>query len=178
MNEATVYITSALFAISIFPVHFFNYIFVNSQTKYANLNVSIFRLLRIYNINTVENGHGEMQINGKNKKMSLSAVKKNLYKIYNKLCIYKIIQLSDIGMKKDENAYIALTQSAISTLGYKFIQINDSYSKLRNYTVLNYEHEYIRYYAKAVTILNFIVVAKIFLIIIWEKINELKTKKI
>jgi large-conductance mechanosensitive channel len=55
------------------------------------------------------------------------------------------------------------------------LQINGNYCKLRNYTVLNEEHSEIRYYAKAVTILNLIVVAKILFIIIMEKLHERKT---
>lgn len=101
----------------------------------------------------------------------------NFYKIFNQLCVYKIIQLSDFGVKNQNNAYAALTQNAFTTAFYKFLQINGNYCKLRNYTVINEEHEYIRYYAKAVTIINLNVILKIFTIIIMEKLNEIKNKK-
>ena len=66
---------------------------------------------------------------------------------------------------------MALAQSALTTALYKFIQINGNFCKLRNYSVLNQEHSEVRYYAKAVTVLNLLVVAKIILIIIKEKLK-------
>ena len=77
-------------------------------------------------------------------------------------------------MQKMSNAYILLAQNGLTTAIYKFLQMNGNYGKFRNYTVLNAEHSEIRYYAKAVTVLNVMVLAKIFLIIIMEKINERK----
>lgn len=175
MNDLFVYLAAIGFAVFIFPVHIFNYVYISTSEKYANLNVAAYRIIRFYNVNTVKNKPTEMQINGRNKKMNTDVIKKSLYKIFNSLCIYKIVQLSDIGMKNESNAYVALGQNALSNAIYKFIQINDHYAKLRNYTVMNYEHGDIRYYAKAVTILNLFVVAKILLIILTEKLNELKT---
>lgn len=171
MNEAMVYLTAAGFALSLFPFHLYNYVFINSEKKYASVNVGVFRFFNFLNLNTVEDKPGEMQINGKNKKLDLSAIKLSAYKIFNKLCIYKIVQLGDYGLKNQNNAYVALTQSAFSTAIYKFIQINGGYTKLRNYTLLNETHSHVRYYCKAVTILNFIVVGRIILILISEKLN-------
>lgn len=169
-----VYCAAVGFLISVFPIHVFNYIYINTEEKYASMNVTLFRFIRIFNVNTVKDKPGEMQINGKNKKMSLSAFKYNFYKIFNQLCIYKIIQLSDFGMKNQNNAYYALAQFAATNTAYKFLQINGNYTKLRNHTILNEEHSSVRYYAKAVTIINLMVVTKIFFIMIMEKINEHK----
>ncbi len=174
MNEAMVYISAIGFALSLFPFHLYNYIYINSEKKYAALNVCAYRFLRFFNANTVKDKPGEMQINGKNKKFDVKDIKFSAYKIFNSLCIYKIIQLGDYGLVKQNNAYIVLTQNALTTAIYKFIQINGNYAKLRNYTVLNEEHGYIRYYCKAVTIINMFVVGKIILILIMEKINALK----
>lgn len=176
MDEALVWLSAAGFAIMLFPVHLYNYIYINSGEKYASVNVGVYRLFNFLNLNTVENKPGEMQINGKNKKVDLRAVKPGLYKIFNSLCIYKIVQLGDYGVKEQNNAYAALAQSAFSTALYKFIQVNGHYSKLRNYSVLNEEHSHINYYCKAVTVLNLIVVGKIILILISEKMN-VKNKK-
>ena len=115
-----------------------------------------------------------MQINGKNKKMNLDILKINFYRIFNKLCIHKIVQLSDFGIKNQDHAYVALAQYSLTTAIYKFLEINGNYCKLKNYTVLNEEHSYIRYYAKAVTVINVFVIVKILLIIEMEKLNELK----
>ena len=174
MNLALVWLSAAGVLLFIFPIHINNYIYVNTGSKYASLNVGIFKF-NFYNINTVSDSFGEMQINGKNKKMDAKKLNISLYKIFNQLCIYKVVQLGDYGMKKEGNAYVALAQSCFTTAIYKFLQINGNYCKLRNYTVLNEEHSEIRYYAKAVTILNLTVVAKILFIIIMEKLHERKT---
>lgn len=170
-------IGAAGFLISIFPIHVVNYLYINTEEKYASINITVFRFIRLYNINTIKDKPNEMQINGKNKKMDISALKMNFYKIFNQLCIYKIIQLSDFGIKNQNNAYAALAQNAVTTAAYKFLKINGNYCKLRNYTIINEEHDYIRYYAKAVTIINLNVILKIFAIIIMEKINEIKNQK-
>ena len=127
-----------------------------------------------FNANTVKNKPGEMQVNGKSKKFDLSDIRYSAYKIFNSLCFYKIVQLGDFGLKEDKNAYFALTQNALTVAIYKFIQINGNYAKLRNYTVLNGSHGFVRYYCKSVTIINGIVVAKIILILIMEKLNAHK----
>ena len=174
MNEAMVYLSAVGFALTLFPVHLYNYIYVNSENKYASLNIGVYKMFNFFNANTVKDKPGEMQVNGKSKKMDMRNVKSSAYKIFNTLCIYKIVQLGDYGVKEQKNAYVALAQSAFTTAIYKFIQINGNYSKLRNYTVLNEESDNVRYYCKAVTILNFVVVGKIILILLLEKLNEFK----
>lgn len=169
-----VFFAAAGFFISVFPIHVFNYIYVNTEEKYASVNVSLYRYVKIYNINTVKNNPKMMQVNGKDKKLNINFLKINFYRIFNKLCFYKIVQLSDFGLKNQNNAYVALAQNAASTAVYKFFQVNGNYTKLRNYIVLNEAHSEIRYYAKAVTIINLFVITKIIFIMILEKLNELK----
>ena len=89
MNEALIYIAAAGFLISVFPIHVFNYIYINTEEKYASINVTVFRFLKIYNINTVKNKPNEMQINGKNKNVDIDIIKTNFYKFFNKLCIQR-----------------------------------------------------------------------------------------
>lgn len=174
MDNILVYLAAAGFFIAVFPVHIFNYIFINTATKYASINAGLYKLT-LFNANTVENKPNEMQINGKNKKIDGKILNINFYRIFNQICLYKIIQLGDYGMKNQNNAFVALAQNAFTTAIYKFIQMNGNYCKLRNYTILNEEHSELRYYAKAVTIINLIVVAKIIFILITEKLHELKT---
>ena len=169
-----VYMAAVGFMISIFPIHVFNYIYINTEEKYASINVTIFRYIRIYNINTVKDKPNEMQINGKRKKMNVSMLKLNFYRIFNKLCIQKVVQLSDFGVRDENGAYAAVVQNGITTAAYSFLKINENRVKLRNYTVLNQEHSSIRYYAKAVTIINLFVITQIILVIILEKLNERK----
>ncbi|MDE7306360.1 MAG: hypothetical protein K2N33_03125, partial [Clostridia bacterium] len=135
-----------------------------------------YRFIRLLNVNSVKNNPAEMQVNGKNKKVDPKFLKVNLYRIFNQLCIFKLIQLSDFGMKNPDNAYAALAQNGATMAVYKFLQMNGNYTKLRNYTVLNEEHCSVRYYAKAVTVINLTVLLKMFLIYLMEKAyNELKT---
>lgn len=165
------------FLISVFPIHIFNYIYINTEQKYASINLTVFRFIRIYNINTVKDKPNEMQVNGKNKSISFDALKLNYYKIFNKLCVHKVVQLTDFGVKDEKNAYLALAQNSITTALYGFLKINGNTVKLRNYTVLNQEHSEIRYYAKAVTIINLLVITRIFITILMEKLYELKNQK-
>ena len=95
MNEALVYVSAISFLLLIFPIHIFNYIYVNTEEKFASINVTVFRFLRLYNINTVKNKPNEIQFNGKSKKMDWNSLKLNFYKIFDKLCVCKVIQLSD-----------------------------------------------------------------------------------
>ncbi len=169
-----IYLAAAGFLISIFPVHIFNYVYINTEEKYASINVTAYRFIKLLNANSIKNRPAEMQINGKNKKLNPETLRINFYKIFDKLCIYKIVQLSDFGMKNQNNAYVALTHNGVTLAVYKFLQINGNYAKLRNYTVFNEEHSHVRYYAKAVTIINLTVLLKIFLIYFVEKLNELK----
>ncbi len=173
MVTALVILSFVGFAISVFPLHVYNYLYINTEQKYMSLNIGIYGI-NIYNVNSVAGHPEEMQINGKSKKINAGIVKSNLYKIFNCLCLYKVIQLGDYGLQKNANAYLALAQHGISTALYKFIQINGNYCKLRNYTVFNEEHGYFRYYAKVVTIINMVVVAKILFILLMEKLDERK----
>lgn len=176
MADVWVWLAGVVFFLAVFPLHIYNYLFINTATKYASINAGIYGI-NFFNANTVENNPREMQVNGKKKKIDASSFNLNFYKIFNQLCIYKIIQLGDYGIQKDGNAYILLLQHGLTTAIYKFLQMNGNYGKLRNYAVLNSEHSDIRYYAKAVTVVNLIVVAKILFIIVMEKINERKNQK-
>lgn len=174
MKEAMVYLAAAGFLISVFPIYVYNYVYINTEEKYASVNVTFYRFIKLFNMNTVKDKPNEMQINGKSKKVNSDLLKINYYRMFNQVCVYKVIQLSDFGLVNTNNAYAALTQSALTTAVYKFLQINGNYTKLRNYIVLNEEHSDIRYYAKVVTIINLLVIAKIILIFIMEKIYERK----
>lgn len=173
MNFA-VYLAAAFFALSIFPLHFYNYIYVNTSEKYASMNAGIFGI-NFLNINTVKDNFREMQVNGKNKKTKIVKPLKFFYKLFNQLCIYKIVQLGDFGTQNEKNVYAAFAQSSASTFFYKLIQVNGNFCKLRNYTVFNEEHGEIRYYLKAVTVVNLTVILKILLIFLLEKRYERKT---
>ncbi len=176
MSEAAIYLAFFGFALSVFPIHIINYVYVNTGKKYASVNVGVYGI-NFFNINTVQDKPNHIQINGKDKKMNMSKFKLSFYKIFNMLCIFKIVQLGDYGIQGGAVPYVVLAQNCLTTAIYKFIQINGNFCKLRNYTILNQEHSEIHYYAKVVTILNLTVVAKILFLILTETLYAHKNKK-
>lgn len=174
MNEAIVWLSFIGFFIAVFPIHIFNYVYVNTDEKYASVNVSAYRIIRILNVNTVKNSFDKMQVNGKEKKVNLNLVQKNSYKIFNNLCLTKIIQLSDFGLLNQNHAYVAFVQNALTTAVYSFIKANGGRTKLKNYTVINLSHDSINYYLKVVGIINVIVISKLIFILLLEKLNDVK----
>lgn len=177
MDEALVYLSAIGFLISVFPIHVFNYVYITTTQPYASLNVTLYRFFRVLNVNTVKNSATKMIVNGKEKKMDKSFINKNALKIFNNLCITKIIQVADFGLKKQSNVYFAFGQNCLTQALYAFVRINGGRVKLRNYTLLNYEHGDITYYLKLVGIINLMTIGKIFSILLLEKLNELKIKK-
>lgn len=174
MSETVVYLSAIVFFIAVFPVHIFNYVYITTAKPYASLNVSLFRVIPVFNINTVKNSINKMNVNGKEKKMDKSFISNNALKIFNNLCITKIVQLSDFGLQKPSNIYFAFGQNCLTQAIYAFVRINGGRVKLRNYTLLNYEHDEITYYMKMVGVINLMTIGKIFTILLWEKLNEHK----
>lgn len=172
MSNALVILSAAGFFIALFPVHIYNYVYVNTGEKYASLNVSAFRLIRIFNANTIKNSPNKMQINGRDRKVNLNFVKSKPLKIFNSLCLLKVVQLGDFGLLSDSSIYFALGQNVLSNAVYSFIEANGGRTKLKNYTVLNREHGKVVYYAKIVGVINLITVTKIIFMLLTEKINE------
>ena len=171
MNEALVYLSAILFLIAIFPVHIINYIYISTGEKYASVNVTVYRLFTLLNINTVRPPEPQ---NGKNeeKEESKLLTAGNWLTIYNNLCITKIVQLGDYGLQNSDNAYLALENDMFTNVVYTFVNMNGGRTKLRNYSVLNYEHANVNYYLKLVGIINIMTLLKLFTVFFWEKINE------
>ena len=44
MSTVLVYLAAVGFLISIFPVHVFNYIYLNTENRYASVNAGIYKL--------------------------------------------------------------------------------------------------------------------------------------
>lgn len=171
MNEALVYLSAILFFIAIFPVHVFNYAYVSTSQRYASFNVTVFRLFTVLNLNTErppkdDDKKDEQEDEGK----LMTPV--NWLKIFNSLCITKIVQLGDYGIRNPDIAYVALLNSTLTDAVYAFVKINGGRTKLKNYTILNYEHDHINYYLKLAGVINIITLTKLFMIFIWGKINE------
>ena len=170
MENVIVYGAAALCAVSLLPVYVSVYAYADSAVKYASANVCLYRFMRIVNMNTAEDGH--MQMNGKDLKINPARAVKGGKAILDNLCLFKLIQLSDFGLKGEACAYGAIAQSAITLPLYKYLELSGSACKLRNYVILNREHGDVKYCAKAVAVINFVAAIKIILMLIMEKDNE------
>lgn len=175
MSEALVYISAIAFLIAVFPVHVLCYVYVSSGEKYASINVTLYRLITILNFNTDKlpkrGGNDEDE---KDKDKLMTPV--NWLKIFNNLCITKIVQLGDYGLQNPDNAYVALANDAATNAVYTFVKINGGKTKLKNYSVLNYEHDNVNYYLKLAGVINVITLLKLLTIFYWGKINEKQIK--
>ena len=192
VNTALVYISAILFAIAVFPVHILHYAYISTMNDYAGVNITLYGVYTVININTddklkralnkrkkklKEKKEKEKGKNDKDKKMLTPA---NWVRIYNKICITKIIQLADFGIQNGDNVYIALAQKALTDAVYTFVKVNGGCkTKLKNYAILNYEHDHINYYLKLVGVINIITLGRLIMTFFWEKFkNEHKIKKI
>lgn len=172
MSEALVYISAILFSVAIFPVHVLVYVYVSTAEKYASINVTLYRLVTILNVNTVRPPKPDDDKNeGENKKNKLMTPP-NWLKMFNSLCITKIVQLGDYGLQNPDNAYVALANGAITNAAYAFVKANGGKTKLKNYPVFNYEHANVNYYLKLEGVINVFTLLKLILIFYWGKINE------
>ncbi len=177
VNNALVYAAAILFFVLICPIHVINYVYISSENAYASINVTLYRLITLVNINT-EKKLPESPPEDKPKvKANRAVLMKNWMKFYNKLCITKIVQLGDFGIAEGSNVYAALTQNALSDALFALVRINGGKTKLKNYTVLNYEHSHINYYLKFVGVINLFGLTSLLLIYLWGKIHELQIKK-
>lgn len=173
MSVALIYISAIAFLISVFPVHIIAYVYVSTAEKYASINVTLYRLLTILNANTEKppKPDGKDDENDEKKKDKIMTPP-NLLKIFNNLCLTKIVQLGDYGLQNPDNAYVALANGAVTDAAYTFVRVNGGKTKLKNYTVFNYEHPNVNYYLKLTGVINLITLSKLIMIFYWGKINE------
>ena len=172
MNNKLPIIIFIVFGVILFPLHVDNYIYINSRERYASINVVLYRLIKVFNINTIKNSFDKMQVNGKDKKIDAGVArlfKNNVLKIYNNITFTKMIQLGDYGIAGNNGAYVAVTQHAMTQAIYSFVVQNGGRVKLKNYIVFNKEHDKIIYYAKISGVINLLSVMKIILVLIMEK---------
>lgn len=171
MSEALVYISAIVFLIAVFPVHIVSYVYVSTAERYASINVTLYRLFTILNANTEKPPKTEDKAKDEKDKDKLMTPP-NWLKIFNSLCITKIVQLGDYGLQNPDNAYVALANGAATNAVYTFVKVNGGKTKLRNYTLFNYEHDGVNYYLKLAGVINVITLLKLLIIFYWGKINE------
>ncbi len=172
MNSLIVIAVTVSLAIILFPLHIDNYIYFNSVEKYASVNVALYRFIRVFNVNTVAHSVRRMHVNGKDKDIDAGFFKSNMLKIYNNLSVTKIIQLGDYGIAGQGGAYAAVAQNAVTQAVYSFATLNGGNIKLKNYIILNREHDGVVYYAKISGVINLLAAIKIMFILMMEKMYE------
>lgn len=178
MSEAIIYVSAIAFALYVFPVHVFSYVYVTTQKGYASLNISLFKLIPLYK------GINELKLDLKSMAeladgdVGLKLKYPSHYvDLYNKLCITKIVQVSDFGLQNQSNAYAAIAQHAFTQAVYTFVKVNSGKTKLKNYVVFNGEHGYLNYCLKLVGVINLMSLIRLFIVYYWSVLNERKIKK-
>lgn len=172
MSEALVYISAIAFLISVFPVHVLSYVYVSTAENYASINVTLYRLFTVLNVNTFKPPEPDDKKQEEKDKKEKLMTPPNWLTIFNNLCITKIVQLGDYGLQEPNNAYVALANGAVTDAVYTFVKINGGKTKLKNYSILNYEHADVNYYLKFAGVINMITLLKLITIFYWGKINE------
>ncbi|MGN1060365.1 MAG: hypothetical protein ACI4QN_01395 [Candidatus Coproplasma sp.] len=174
MSEALIYVSAFAFALYIFPVHVYSYVYLTTQKGYASVSVSLFRLIPLYK------GVNELKLDEKSLVDSANdgggklKYPRHYVDLYNKLCITKIVQVSDFGVQNQSNAYAALAQHAFTQALYSFVRINGGRTKLRNYVVINGEHGYVNYCLKLVGVINLMGLIRLIILYFWSVLNERK----
>ncbi|MCD8372365.1 MAG: hypothetical protein LUD27_03585 [Clostridia bacterium] len=168
MENFIVYGLAAGLFFTVFPVYFSVYAYLNTETRYASANFCVFRFIRFLNINTADGG-GKMQVNGKDMQLDLPQLLKNSKILLDNVCVFKIVQLGDYGVREENNAYLALLQNAATLPLYKYLEGTGSRCKLRNYSIINAEHSELHYCGKAVCVINMLAAIKILFIIFSER---------
>ena len=165
-----VYGVCSLYFLSVLPVYVSVYAYADSSRKYASANFCLYRIFRFLSVDTDDGG--KLRINGKVAGFNPAEAIKDGKIVFDNLCVFKVIQLSDFGLKSDSVAYAALLQSAATFPVYSYISKKGSACKLKNYVILNEEHGDIMYSAKVVSVINLITALKILFILLLERINE------
>lgn len=170
MENFIVYGSAALFFVCVLPVYVSVYAYADTHNKFASANFRLYRVFKFLDMNTEEDGR--IMINGKNASVNPVIAVRDGKIAFDNLCIFKIIQLSDFGLASERGAYAALIQSALTFPLYSYIKNKGSKCKLKNYIVLNAEHDGIIYSAKIVSVINLLVAFKILFILFLERIDE------
>ncbi len=179
MSEALVYISAILFLLAVFPLHVLVYVYASTEEKYASINVTLYKMITVLNVNTEKppkpddkDDTDKKDKDKDEKKDDKLMTPTNWLKIFNNLCLTKIVQLGDYGLQNPNNAYVALANGAATNAVYTFVKANGGKTKLKNYSVLNYEHSNVNYYLKLAGVINVITLLKLLIVFYWGKINE------
>lgn len=175
MGSVIIYLSAIIFLLCIFPVYVFNYVGIFGEQNKLEVTVSLYKVIPIFNLQKKIIKISDIKLfNGNKPKLTYP---KHYLALYNKLCITKVIQVSDFGLQSQANAYLALTQNVSTQVAYSLIQNGGSKTKLRNYLLLNEAHGEVNYLLKVVGIVNLITLLKVVFIYLRSLINERKNKE-
>jgi hypothetical protein len=145
--------------------------YFNFKNKYFSFNITIFKYINLIKINSIENSKDKFMVNGKEKKFKMPSKNVNLGLIIKNINFTKIIQLCDYGIENQRNLYILIAQNVITNTLYDYIRIRRSCIKLKNYSIINYEHDNLNYYFKIEEVINLITIIKILFLTLKEEVN-------
>ena len=170
MQNLVVYGVSALFMLSLVPVYTSVYLYADGGRRYVSASVYLWRIFRPLQLSTADDGR--MQMNGREFELDPAEALRAVKEVLDNLCLFKLVQLCDIGMQSGYGAYLALFQRMIVLPLYKYIELSGSACKLKNYTVLDDCHDGVIWCGKAVCVFNIVAAVKILICILRGNSNE------
>lgn len=173
MSEVIFYSTTILFFLSVFPINLYGYAYISSTNKFASFQLSAYKIIPI--VNKQINNHSVLQFNNKGKFVLKNP--KRIKKIFNKICITKIIQLSEFGVQNGNLATLAIMQYGVTHTFYDYLK-DASNTKTVSTVIFNAEHNEFNYCVKIVGVINLFSFLSLLIIYFWSCINERKSKKI
>lgn len=172
VNNFVAVTVASILAVMLFPVQITNYIYINLEERFAGVSVRLYGFLGIKHINTIKNKPDKMLVDGKEKNSDPKTIMIAGRTLFNNICITKIIQLGDYGAKNAAICTLCLAQRTLTDAFYAYLKSGGNKGKLKNYSIINQEHDNFIYYAKISGTTNLIASLKILIILLSEKINE------
>lgn len=166
------YIVAALFALLVFPVHVYSYLFASTQYKFAGLTLRLYSFIPILRVNTIKNNPMRMDVNGKEMPLSPKNFRYRNLELARRLSILKIVQLGEYGTGSAASASAAVGQHILTDAVYEMLAYADPNITLKNYTILNEDTSHINYGIKLVNAVNLLSTMSIVILLIRGKFHE------
>ena len=171
MQDTTVYAWLIIFTVLILPMHFYNYLYISSEDKFAAYNLKLYKYIPVIRISTIKNHPMKMDINGNESGISAKYFNHRVLEIAKRLSILKIVQLGDYGSQKTTSLSVALLQHTITETVYGMMHYADNNIKLKNYSIINEESSSVHYCLKVVNSMNLLSLISIMVLMARGKLN-------
>ncbi len=170
VQDLVVYGVNGLFLLCLLPVYTSVYLYADAGRAYFSVDAYLWRFIHPLQLSTADDGG--MRLNGGDLNIGPVAATRAAKVAFDNLCLFKLVQLSDFGLKSGAAAYAALFQRAATFALYKYAELSGSRCKLRNYAVFNAEHGNVVWCGKAVCAVNVVAAAKLLICVLREIGNE------